>query len=297
MDAEHDTGAGTDVGAVEHFSYDDAIVRKFVFVTWLWGFVAMLVGVIVSVQLVAPALVEWKPGLFGWLSIIYETSWLNFGRLRPLHTNAAIFAFVGNMLFAGVYYSTQRLCKARMFSDTLSNLTSGVGRRSSSAAAITCRSGITQGKEYAELEWPIDLAIAVIWVVFAINFFWTLAKRNEKTPLRRAVVLHRDDRDGRDAAHRQQPRRAGRCAEVYSVYAGAGCARPVVVRAQRRRLLPDDADPRDHVLLPAQGGGTAGVFSYRLSIVHFWALVFIYIWAGPHHLLYTAFRTGRRRWA
>jgi hypothetical protein len=132
----------------------------------------------------------------------FGQAWLTFGRLRPLHTNAVIFAFVGNMMFAGIYYSTQRLCKARLFSDLLSHPLLGLAahhrRRGHHAAA-----GLTRGKEYAELIWPINIAVAVIWVVFAVNFFWTLAQAQREAPLRRHLVLHRHHRHGGDALHRQ----------------------------------------------------------------------------------------------
>ncbi|MCA9582270.1 MAG: cbb3-type cytochrome c oxidase subunit I, partial [Myxococcales bacterium] len=146
--------------------YNDGIVRLFAFASILWGIVGMLVGAIVALQLAA------------WQTNVHE--FLSFGRLRPLHTNAVIFAFVGNMLFAGVYYSTQRLLKQRMASDFLSTFHFWGWQAIIVAAAVTLPLGFTQGKEYAELEWPIDIAIALVWVAFAVNFFWTLAKRNEK---------------------------------------------------------------------------------------------------------------------
>jgi len=146
---------------IEQFSYDDAIVRKFTLMTLVWGVVGMLVGVIVALQLAAP--------FFN-----FELPWLSFGRLRPLHTNAVIFAFAGNAIFAGIYYSMQRLLKTAMFSKALGAIHFWGWQAIIVAAAVTLPLGITQGKEYAELQWPIDIAIAVIWVIFAINAFCTM---------------------------------------------------------------------------------------------------------------------------
>ena len=153
---------------MESFSYDDDIVRKFATATLIWGLVGTLAGLIVALLLVMPM-------MFGGLQ------WLSFGRLRPLHTNAAIFAFAGNAIFAAVYYSTQRLCKARMWSDALSRLHFWGWQLIIVAAAVTLPLGITQSKEYAELEWPIDLAIAVVWLgFFGTNFLMTLVHRRER---------------------------------------------------------------------------------------------------------------------
>ena len=146
--------------------YDDSIARWFVFASVAFGIVAMLAGALAALQLAF-----FKANVHPFIS---------FGRLRPLHTNAAIFAFVGNMMFAGVYSSTQRLVKARIASSLLAKIHFWGWQAIIVAAAITLPMGLTQGKEYAELEWPIDIAIAAVWVIFAINFFWTLWKRNEK---------------------------------------------------------------------------------------------------------------------
>jgi cytochrome c oxidase cbb3-type subunit I/II len=151
----------------ETFQYDDKIVKMFSLATLLWGAVGMLVGVLIASQLA-----NWRMNL--------GLEWLTFGRLRPLHTNAVIFAFVGNSIYAGVYYSLQRLCKARLFSDTLSKIHFWGWQLIIVSAAITLPLGYTMGKEYAELEWPIDIAITLIWVIFAINVFGTLFKRREK---------------------------------------------------------------------------------------------------------------------
>ncbi|OYV66559.1 MAG: cytochrome C oxidase Cbb3, partial [Gemmatimonadetes bacterium 21-71-4] len=152
--------------ALDSFSYDDDIVRKFMLATFVWGLVGMLVGLIVALQMVLPAL-DFAP-------------WFTFGRLRPLHTNAVIFAFAGNAFFTGAYYSTQRLCKTRMFSDALGRFHFWGWQAIIVSAAITLPLGFTQAKEYAELEWPIDIAIAIVWIVFAVNFFGTLKKRRER---------------------------------------------------------------------------------------------------------------------
>ena len=152
---------------VEIFSYDNKIVRNFAFATSLWSLVGMLVGVIIATQMFWPAL---NLGI----------SFTSFGRLRPLHTNAVIFAFVGNGIFMGVYYSLQRLCKARMFSDRLSKFHFWGWQLIIVSAALTIPLGFTTGKEYAELEWPIDIAIAVVWVVFGINMIGTIIKRREQ---------------------------------------------------------------------------------------------------------------------
>ena len=152
---------------MDTFSYDDVVVRKFLWATFIWGLVGMLVGLWIALELANPA---FNLGL----------AWLSFGRLRPLHTNAVIFAFAGNAFFTGAYYATQRLLKARMFSDTLSALHFWGWQAIIIAAALTLPLGFTQAKEYAELEWPIDLAITLVWVAFAVNLFGTIWKRRER---------------------------------------------------------------------------------------------------------------------
>ena len=152
-------------GVLERFRYDDAIVRKFTLAMLVWSVVGMLVGLLLALQLAWPGA---------------NMGFLHFGRLRPLHTNAVIFAFAGNAIFAGIYYSSQRLLKARMFSDGISNFHFWGWQAIIVSAALTLPFGITTGKEYAELEWPIDIAIAVVWVAFAVNFFGTIAKRRER---------------------------------------------------------------------------------------------------------------------
>ncbi|MEM7437615.1 MAG: cytochrome-c oxidase, cbb3-type subunit I, partial [Myxococcota bacterium] len=213
---------------------------------------------------------------------------LSFGRLRPLHTNAVIFAFVGNMLFAGVYYSTQRLTKARLASNALSSIHFWGWQLIIVAAAVTLPFGYTTGKEYAELEWPIDIAIAVIWVVFAINFFWTLAKRREKhlyvalwfyiaTIITVAVLHIINSIEIPVAALKSYPVYAGVQDALVQWWYGHNAVAfflTTPILGIMYYFLPKAAE--------------RPVFSYRLSIIHFWGLVFIYIWAGPHHLLYTA---------
>src|SRR3954468_5730874 len=152
---------------LEQFSYDNRIVRNFAFATVIWGVVGMLAGLTIACQLV-------------WPSLNLGIEFTSFGRLRPLHTNAVIFAFVGNGIFAGVYYSLQRLCKTRMYSDLLSNINFWGWQAIIIAAAITLPLGLTTSKEYAELEWPIDIAITLIWVVFGWNMFATIIKRRER---------------------------------------------------------------------------------------------------------------------
>src|SRR5271169_407417 len=153
--------------SMETFRYDDAIVRKFLLATVVWGLVGMLAGLYLALELA-----NWHFNL--------GLPWTTFSRIRPLHTNAVIFAFVGNSMFMGVYYSTQRLLKARMFSDVLSNINFWGWQLIIVLAAVTLPLGLTTSKEYAELEWPIDILIAVVWVVFAINFFGTMWVRRER---------------------------------------------------------------------------------------------------------------------
>jgi cytochrome c oxidase cbb3-type subunit I/II len=283
-----DSGAGSAKG-MESFVYDDAIVRKFMLATFIWGAVAFLVGVIVAIQLAIPPLLEENPGLDKYLGFLVETPFLNFGRLRPLHTNAAIFAFAGNAIFAAVYYSTQRLCKARMFSDTLSKLHFWGWQGIIVSAALTLPLGFTQAKEYAELEWPIDLAIAVVWVgFFGVNFFGTLMRRRERhmyvalwfyiATIITVAMLH---------VFNSLVIPAG-FLKSYSMYAGVQDAFIQWWYGHNAVafFLTTPFLGLMYYFLPK--AAERPVYSYRLSIVHFWSLVFIYIWAGPHHLHYTA---------
>ncbi len=228
-------------------TYNYKVVRQFAIMTVVWGVVGMLVGVLIASQLIWPAL-------------NFDTPWLTYSRLRPLHTNAVIFAFGGCALFATSYYVVQRTCHARLFSDKLAAFTFWGWQAVILAAAITLPLGITTSKEYAELEWPIDLLIAVVWVAYAVVFFGTIAKRQGAAHLRRQLVLRRLHPDDRDPAHRQQRRDPGDDVEVVlGVRRGAGRDGAVVVRAQRGGLLPHCGLPRDDVLLRAQAGGAPGV--------------------------------------
>jgi cytochrome c oxidase cbb3-type subunit I/II len=255
-------------------TYDDGIVRRFLFASVLWGAVGMLVGVIIATQLI------WFQA-----NLLPE---LTFGRLRPLHTNAVIFAFVGNMVFAGIYYSTQRLLKTRMASDLLSKIHFWGWQAIIVAAAVTLPLGITQSKEYAELEWPIDIAIAVIWVLFAVNFFLTLRKRNEKhlyvaiwfyiATIITVAVLHVVNSLALPLS----------LTKSYSIYGGAQDALVQWWYGHNAVAFFLTTPVLGIMYYFVPKAAERPVYSYRLSIVHFWALVFMYIWAGPHHLLYTA---------
>ncbi|HNV77647.1 MAG TPA: cbb3-type cytochrome c oxidase subunit I, partial [Gemmatimonadaceae bacterium] len=259
---------------LESFSYDDVIVRKFLFVTILWGFVGMLVGVLIAIQMALPDL-NFAP-------------FLTFGRLRPLHTNAVIFAFAGNAIFTGVYYSTQRLTKARMFSDALSNAHFWGWQLIIVAAALTLPLGFTQAKEYAELEWPIDIMIAVVWVIFAINYVGTLIKRRERhlyvalwfylASIITVAVLHIFNNLSVPAGFLKS----------YSIYAGVQDAFMQWWYGHNAVafFLTTPFLGMMYYFMPKAAEGP--VFSYKLSILHFWTLVFMYIWAGPHHLHYTS---------
>lgn len=265
----------SNTGHLEEFSYNDKITKWFVGATMLWGVVALLLGVIIAFQLA-----YWKFNL--------GLEWTTFGRLRPLHTNAAIFAFVGNAIFAGVYYSTQRLCKARIFNDMLSWVHFWGWQLIIVSAAVTLPLGITTGKEYAELEWPIDIAIALIWVVFAINFFGTLIKRREKhiyvalwfyiATIVTVAVLHIVNSISLPVD----------LMKSYPVYAGVQDALVQWWYGHNAVafFLTTPFLGLMYYFIPK--AANRPVYSYRLSIIHFWSLVFIYIWAGPHHLLYSA---------
>ena len=261
--------------SLEKIFYDDAIVKKFLIMTLIWGGVAFLLGLIVALQL------AYWPFNFG-------LPWISFGRLRPLHTNAAIFAFAGNAIFAGIYYSTQRLLKTRMCSDLLSKIHFWGWQAIILSAAITLPLGFTQGKEYAELEWPIDIAIAAIWVVFAVNFFGTIAKRREKhlyvalwfyiATIVTVAVLHIVNSIVLPIG----------LFKSYSVYAGIQDALVQWWYGHNAVafFLTTPFLGLMYYFMPKAANGP--VYSYRLSIIHFWSLVFIYIWAGPHHLLNSA---------
>jgi cytochrome c oxidase cbb3-type subunit 1 len=255
-------------------TYNDKVVRQFAIMTVVWGIVGMLVGVIIAAQLLWPAL-------------NFDVPWLTYSRLRPLHTNAVIFAFGGSALFASSYYIVQRTCHTRLFSDALASFTFWGWQLIIVSAAVTLPLGITTSKEYAELEWPIDIAIAVVWIVYAVVFFGTLARRRVRhiyvanwffaAYIITIAVLH-----------------IGNSAEVpvsltksYPVYAGTVDAMVQWWYGHNAVgfFLTAGFLGMMYYFVPKQAGRP--VYSYRLSVVHFWALVAIYMWAGPHHLHYT----------
>ena len=260
---------------VEQFRYDNRIVRDFAFATVLWGIVGMLVGLVAAIQLFWPA-------------ANLDIAQITFGRIRPLHTNAVIFAFVGNGMFMGIYYSLQRLCKARMFSDALSRIHFWGWQLIIVAAALTLVSGITTSKEYAELEWPIDIAIALVWVVFTVNLLGTIIKRRERhmyvaiwfyiATAITVAMLHIVNSLALPVSFLKS----------YSIYAGVQDALVQWWYGHNAVafFLTTPYLGLMYYFMPK--AADRPVFSYRLSIIHFWALIFLYIWAGPHHLLYSS---------
>ncbi|WP_417872967.1 cytochrome-c oxidase, cbb3-type subunit I [Xanthomarina gelatinilytica] len=260
---------------VQQFYYDNKIVKNFLYATMFWGVVGMLVGLLLAFMFLFPNLTD-------------GISWLSFGRLRPLHTNAVIFAFVGNAIFAGVYYSTQRLLKARMYSDVLSKINFWGWQLIIVGAAITLPLGFSTSKEYAELEWPIDIAIAVVWVVFGANLIGTMIKRRQRhlyvaiwfyiATFVTVAVLHIFN-------SLELPVSAFKS---YSVYAGVQDALVQWWYGHNAVAFFLTTPFLGLMYYFVPKAANRPVYSYRLSIVHFWSLIFIYIWAGPHHLLYTA---------
>jgi cytochrome c oxidase cbb3-type subunit I/II len=259
----------------EKFYYDNKIVTWFAYATIIWGVVGMLAGILAAFQLVFPAL-------------NMGTAPTTFGRVRPLHTNAVIFAFVGNGIFMGVYYSLQRLCKARMYSDKLSKFHFWGWQSIIVLAAITLLAGMTSGKEYAELEWPIDILIALVWVAFGWNMFGTILKRRERhlyvaiwfyiATFVTVAMLHIVNSIEIPVT----------LFKSYSWYAGVQDALVQWWYGHNAVafFLTTPYLGLMYYFMPK--AANRPVFSYRLSIIHFWALIFLYIWAGPHHLLYTA---------
>jgi cytochrome c oxidase cbb3-type subunit I/II len=275
------TSTESSAEAMETFRYNDSIVRMFVTATIVWGLIATIAGLLVALLLVQPYLLN------GFKAEV--SSLLSFGRLRPLHTNAAIFAFGGNAIFAAIYYSTQRLCKCRMWSDLLGKLHFWGWQMIIVAAAITLPLGITQSKEYAELEWPIDLAIAIVWLgFFGGNFLMTLVNRRERhlyvalwfyiATIVTVTLLH---------VFNNLVVPIGLW-KSYSIYAGVQDALMQWWYGHNAVafFLTTPFLGLMYYFLPK--AAERPVFSYKLSIVHFWSLVFLYIWAGPHHLHYTA---------
>ncbi len=255
--------------------FNDRVVRQFLLATLVWGIVGMLVGVLVASQL-------------NFWQLNFRSELLTFGRLRPLHTNAVIFAFVGNMMFAGIYYSTQRLVKARLASDFLSALHFWGWQAIIVAAAITLPLGLTRGKEYAELIWPINIAVAFIWVVFGVNFFWTLARRREPslyvaiwfyiaTIITVAMLYIVNHLSLPTSLTHSYPLFGGVQDALVQWWYGHNAVAfflTTPILGIMYYFIPKAAE--------------RPVYSYRLSVIHFWSLVFVYIWAGPHHLLNTS---------
>jgi cytochrome c oxidase cbb3-type subunit 1 len=256
-------------------TYNDKVVRQFTIMTVVWGIVGMLVGVIIAAQMIWPQIGEGIP-------------WLGFGRLRPLHTNAVIFAFGGSILFAASYYVVQRTCQVRLFGGPLVGFTFWGWQAIILLAAITLPLGLTSSKEYAELEWPIDILITLVWVAYAIVFFGTIMLRKQKhiyvanwffgAYIITIAVLH-----------------LGNSAALPVTFWKSYSAYPGTIDAMVQWWYGHNAVGffltaaflgMMYYFIPKQAGRP--VYSYRLSVVHFWALVSIYMWAGPHHLLYTA---------
>ncbi len=260
---------------VQQFYYDNKIVKKFLYASILFGAIGMLVGLLLAVLFLFPNLTDGIP-------------WLSYGRLRPLHTNAVIFAFVGNAIFAGIYYSLQRLLKARMFSDVLSKIHFWGWQIIIISAVITLPLGFTSSKEYAELEWPIDIMIALIWVIFGVNMIMTIMRRRERhlyvaiwfyiATFVTVAVLHIFN-------SLELPVHA---LKSYSVYAGVQDALVQWWYGHNAVafFLTTPFLGLMYYYLPK--AANRPIYSYRLSIIHFWSLIFLYIWAGPHHLLYSA---------
>ena len=260
---------------MQQFHYDNKIVKKFIYATIAFGVIGMSVGLLLALMFIFPNITD-------------GISWLSFGRLRPLHTNAVIFAFVGNAMFAGIYYSMQRLLKARMFSDALSNIHFWGWQLIIVSAAISLPLGYTSSKEYAELEWPIDIAIALIWVVFGINMIGTILRRRERhlyvaiwfylATFITVAVLHIFNSLALPVS----------AMKSYSAYAGVQDALVQWWYGHNAVAFFLTTPFLGLMYYFVPKAADRPVYSYRLSIIHFWSLIFIYIWAGPHHLLYSA---------
>ena len=259
----------------QKFYYDNKIVKLFIIATIVWGIVAVLVGVLIACQLAFPA-------------FNFNLEYTTFGRARPIHTNAVIFAFVGNAIFAGVYYSLQKLLKARLFSDVLSKIHFWGWQLIIVLAAVTFALGITTSKEYAELEWPIDILVTIIWVIFGWNMIGTILKRRVQhiyaaiwwylATFLGVAILHVVNSFELPVS----------LFKSYSAYAGAQDA---VVQWWYGHnavafFLTTPFLGLMYYYLPK--AAKRPIYSYRLSIIHFWSLIFLYMWAGPHHLLYSA---------
>jgi len=255
--------------------YNYKVVRQFCVAAVLWGVVGMLVGVIIAAQLL-------------WPELNFDIPWLSYGRLRPLHTNAVIFAFGGCSLFATSYYVVQRTCQVRVVSDSLAAFTFWGWQLVIVAAAVTLPLGYTQGKEYAELEWPIDVLIAVVWIAYAVTFFGTIARRKVQhiyvanwffgAYILTVALLHIVNSAAVPVSFWKS----------YSAYAGVQDAMVQWWYGHNAVgfFLTAGFLGMMYYFIPKQAGRP--IYSYRLSVVHFWALIFTYMWAGPHHLHYTA---------
>jgi cytochrome c oxidase cbb3-type subunit I/II len=260
---------------IQKFNYDNVTVRNFIVATLVWGAVALVVGLLAAGQLAFPSL---NLGL----------EYTSFGRVRPLHTNAVIFAFIGNAMFAGIYYSLQRVLKARLYSSFLSKLHFWGWQLIILSAAITLLAGFTTGKEYAELEWPIDILIAIIWVAFGVNMIGTIIKRRTKH-IYAAVWWYLATFIGVAVLHIVNSIEIPvSILKSYPIYAGAQDA---VVQWWYGHnavafFLTTPWLGLMYYYLPKASGRP--IYSYQLSIIHFWTLIFLYMWAGPHHLLYQA---------
>ena len=256
-------------------NYNYRVVKQFTIATVVWGVIGMLVGVFIAAQLAWPAL-------------NFDIAWLSYGRLRPLHTNAVIFAFGVSGLFATSYYVVQRTCQVRLFSDKLAEFTFWGWQLVLVSAAITLPMGLTRGKEYAELEWPITILIAIVWIVYAIVFFGTIFKRRVKhiyvanwffgAYIIAVTLLHVVNGASMPAS----------LWKSYSAYSGVQDAMIQWWYGHNAVgfILTAGYLGMVYYFIPKQA--ERPVYSYRLSIVHFWALIFTYMWAGPHHLHYTA---------
>ncbi|WP_236980343.1 cytochrome-c oxidase, cbb3-type subunit I [Membranihabitans maritimus] len=259
----------------EIFYYDNHAPKNFLYATMFWGFVGMLAGVWIAFELAFPQ-----------LNLGYAMT--SFGRMRPVHTNAVIFAFVGNAIFAGVYYSLQRLLKARMFSDLLTKIHFWGWQLIIVAGAITLWMGHTQGKEYAELEWPIDIAIALVWVIFGVNMIGTMLRRRERhlyvaiwfylATWVAVAMLHIVNSFAMPVSFMKS----------YSWYAGVQDALVQWWYGHNAVAFFLTTPYLGLMYYFVPKAANRPIYSYKWSIVHFWSLIFIYIWAGPHHLLYTA---------
>lgn len=263
----------TATATAESFNYK--VVRQFAIMTVVWGIVGMLVGVVIAAQLL-------------WPSLNFDIPWLTYGRLRPLHTNAVIFAFGGSALFAASYYVVQRTCQVRLLSDKLAAFTFWGWQAVIVAAAVSLPLGFTSSKEYAELEWPIDILITVIWVAYAVVFFGTIIKRRVKhiyvanwffgSYILTIALLHIVNNLELPVSFMKS----------YSLYAGVHDAMVQWWYGHNAVgfFLTTSFLGMMYYFIPKQAGRP--IYSYRLSIVHFWALAFTYMWAGPHHLVYTS---------